>query len=79
MVKTDAVPVVLPRRLSLAQADRDPSRSNQIDHTLTSFAHDLGGAPVAERLEQPAIEGEASLEIRHDQVEMVHTAHRSGA
>jgi hypothetical protein len=56
------------------------ARSAEIDDALAALAHDLACPRVAKRLEQAAVEREASVEVEGDQIEVIdarssHTLH----
>ena len=55
----------------------DADRAHPADRSdvLATFADDLADAHGAERLEQPAIDGEAAPRRRHDEAEIVDRAH----
>src|SRR6266511_4824377 len=78
-MQTDGVPVVRlgPPRLRFAQADRRTGAPEVVDR-LTTLALDLADAVEAERREQVAVERQAALDRRDDQVDVVNAgrAHR---
>ena len=70
MVDADAVAVVLSLGLRLPQPERDV-RSAEVPDRLATLALDLGDAVVAERRQQVAIERQASLDRRHDEIDVM--------
>jgi hypothetical protein len=59
--------------LRITQADHGAAARDVVDR-LSTLADDLADAPVPERLEQLAVEGEAALERGDDEVEVVDAA-----
>src|SRR5881409_1472963 len=78
-MQTDRVAVVRPARLRLrlAQADRAPRAPEVVDR-FAPLTLDLANAVVAERRQQIAVERQAALDRRDDEVDMVDAgrAHR---
>src|SRR6266542_985165 len=78
-MQTDGVAVIRvgALRLRLAQADRGTGAPEVVDR-LASLALDLADAVEAERRKQVAVERQAALDRRDDQVDMVNAgrAHR---
>src|SRR5437667_7416073 len=72
MVQADAVAVVraVGFRLRLAQADR-AARSPEVPDRLAALALHLARAVPAERAEPLAVEGQAALDRRNDQIDVV--------
>jgi len=73
VVDAHAVAVVAVGRLGLTHAD-DGACAGDVPDRLASLALDLAHARVAERIEKLAIEGQAALDRRHDEVEMMDAA-----
>ena len=78
MVQPDAVAVdsadaLLLIGLCLAEPDR-AARSGEVPDRLTALALDLSDPVIAERRQQLAVERQAALDRRHDQVDVVDTA-----
>jgi hypothetical protein len=76
-VQPDRVAVVGPVRRSLGLAQRDrraDALSVEVPDRLAAFADDLVQLRVAERCEQLAVERQAQLERRDDEIEMVESA-----
>src|SRR5512132_4242463 len=78
-MQTDRVAVVRPAllRLRLAQADRGPRTPEVVDR-FAALTRDLADAVVAERRQEIAVERQAALDRRDDEVDMVDAgrAHR---
>jgi hypothetical protein len=71
-VVRDAVRV----RLAFAQPDRTLAADVvEVHDALAALADDGALADIAERLQQPAVEREAALEVGDDEVEVVDTRH----
>ncbi len=79
MVYADGVAVIghLVRiGLTLAQAHRAPAAvAAEIDDALPALAGDVPFVHVAQRPEQPAVEGQAALERADDEIEVVDGLH----
>jgi hypothetical protein len=73
VVEAEAVAVDLAGHSGLAQAERCAGAA-EVPDRLPALADHLAGPRVAERLEQLAVEGEAALERRDDQVDVVDAA-----
>src|SRR5437763_12478209 len=78
---SDPVAVVMPRSLRFPQAHGHDSRSTQVNDALAALTEDLACPHVAERLQQRAIEREATLQIGDDEIEVINasSAHRRDA
>src|SRR4029079_2990275 len=72
MVQADAVAVIgaLTLRLGLAQTDRG-ARAPEVPDRLAAFALHLADAVPAERAEQIAVEGQAALDRRDDEIDVM--------
>src|SRR4051794_41976394 len=75
MVQADAVTVVraIARALRLAQAER-AAAAREVPDRLAALALDLADAVEAERREQLAVERQAALDRRDDEVDVVRGA-----
>src|SRR4051794_41362971 len=75
MVQADAVTVVraIARALRLAQAER-AAAAREVPDRLAALALDLADAVEAERREQLAVERQAALDRRDDEVDVVQGA-----
>ena len=63
--------------LALAQPDRTLAADVvEVDDALAALAGDGALADVPERVQEPAVEREAALEIGDDEVEVVDARHR---